>query len=173
MTAIAAAPAAAVANLRAKRDRSDQRKTACSAVVVGGTTKDTLFEVWPTPPPRYHAFVVEAAVQMLGVTLGFGHPWVAAFVIFGAGFDRLLRMSERRGWAFPRRNWTTTGVGNALLQLHVALEPQRARIETQLAMEQLEPGGRVGSDGPDGPVCRLGGPDNVIDIDFVRRRRRC
>jgi hypothetical protein len=110
-------------------------------------------------------------VDMLGVTLGFGLPWVAALVVLAAGCERLLRISERRGWFLHRGNWTTAGIGNALLQLHVSLEPQRARIETRLAMEQPEPGGRIG-DGVDDPARCKRIADNVIDIDFVRRRRR-
>ena len=96
---------------------------------------------------------------------------VAVLVVFGAGLDRLLRLSERHGWAFHRRHWTAAGIGNALLQLHVTFEPQRARIETHLCMEQPEPGGRVGDGGNDPERCKSIA-DNVIDIDFVRRRRR-
>jgi hypothetical protein len=137
---------------------------------VGVPTKDTLIEVWPSHRGEYHGQVVDSLVELLGVTLGFGLPWVAALIVVAAGLDRLLRLGERHGLAFVRRSWTTVGVGNALLQLHVALEPQRARIETQLAIEDPEPGDRIGDWG-NGP-CKRRLRDNVIDIDFVQRRRR-
>jgi hypothetical protein len=97
-------------------------------------------------------------------SLAFGLPLAALLAVAGYGVNRLLVVSERKGWVHHPRRWTSTGIGNALLELHVALEPQHDRIETRLRVEE-EDEERIG----DG---RTELPGNVIRIDFVQRRRR-
>ena len=83
-----------------------------------------------------------------------------------AAADRVLRAGERRGLVMVRRNWASAGIGNALLELHVAVEPAKAaRIELLAAAEERSEDDHVGDDRDDRPA------SNVIPIDFVRRRR--
>lgn len=96
-------------------------------------------------------------------SLAFGLPLAALLAVAGYGVNRLLVVSERKGWVHHPRRWTSVGIGNALLELHVALEPQRDRIETQLRSE-AEDEERIGDGRPELAA-------NVIRIDFVQKRR--
>ena len=75
----------------------------------------------------------------------------------------MLLVSERKGWVHHPRRWTSAGVGNALLELHVALEPQRDRIEMRLRVEE-EDADSIGDGRPE--LAK-----NVIRVDFVHKRR--
>jgi hypothetical protein len=102
-------------------------------------------------------------VEALAVVFAFGLPVAAGLVMVGFVADRLLRAGERRGWVLHSRNWVGAGVGNALLELHVALEPDRVRIETRLMAQDEDEG--IGDGRGEAPA------GNVIVIDFSRRRR--
>lgn len=95
--------------------------------------------------------------------LAFGLPIAALVAVVAAGVDHALRLAIRRGLGVRRPSWNAVGIGNALLELHVAVEPQRARIETVLLWQDRD-------DDADGDDPER--PDNLIRIDFVGRRRR-
>ena len=97
-------------------------------------------------------------------SLALGLPLAALLAMAGYGVNRLLLVSERKGWVHHPRRWSSAGVGNALLELHVAFEPQRDRIEMRLVLEE-EDEDIIGDD-------RTELPGNVIRIDFVQKRRR-
>jgi hypothetical protein len=97
-------------------------------------------------------------------SLALGLPLAALLAVAGYGVNRLLVVSERKGWVHHPRRWSSTGIGNALLELHVALEPQHDRIEMRLVVDE-EDEERVGDGRPELPK-------NVIFIDFVQKRRR-
>ncbi len=96
-------------------------------------------------------------------SLAFGLPLAALLAVAGYGVNRLLLVSERKGWVQHPRRWTSVGVGNALLELHVALEPQRDRIEMRLCIEE-EDEDCIGDGRPE--LAK-----NVIRVDFVHKRR--
>jgi hypothetical protein len=105
-------------------------------------------------------------MDVLAPTLAFGLPVAAVMVVMMAAADRVLRVGERRGIFGMRRNWTSAAVGNALLELHLAVEPSKAAaIELLAETGEIDEDDAIG-DGRDGTP----GP-NVILIDFVRRRR--
>lgn len=105
-------------------------------------------------------------MEALAPTLAFGLPVAAVVVVMMAAADRVLRAGERRGIIGYRRAWTSTAVGNALLELHVAVEPAKvAPIELLAEAEERDEKDGIG-DGRDGTPGA-----NVIVIDFVRRRR--
>lgn len=108
---------------------------------------------------RYHG-----QVEALAPALAFGLPVAAVLVMAMVATDRLLRAGERRGIVVHARRWSSAGIGNALLELHLSFEPAKAsRVE--LVADFADPGDRVGDGRNDRP-----GP-NVIPIDFVGRRR--
>ena len=102
-------------------------------------------------------------MEALAPVVALGLPVAALLILAGYGVDRLLRAGERRGF-FLHRSWTSAGVGNALLELHLAFDPQRARIETRLHDRAHDDD--VGDGRKPGLL-----PSNVIPIDFRRRRR--
>ena len=102
-------------------------------------------------------------MEGISALLGFGLPVAVALVLAGFAADRLLRAAERRGLVLHPRRFGAVGIGNALLELHLALEPEKARIEVRL--EEPEEEDEVGDGRTDAPAA------NVIPIDFVRRRR--
>lgn len=58
--------------------------------------------------------------------------WIAAAVAAAFALDRLGLWMERRGWIYWRRSRRrgTAGAGNALLEVHALLEPdRRAMVE--------------------------------------------
>jgi hypothetical protein len=102
----------------------------------------------------------------LAVSLAFGLPVAAMMVMMMAAADRVLRAGERRGLIGTRRNWAAAAVGNALLELHLAVEPSKAApIELLAEVDERDQDDAIG----DGRVGLPGA--NVILIDFVRRRR--
>jgi hypothetical protein len=105
-------------------------------------------------------------MDALAPTLAFGLPVAAVMVMMMAAADRVLRAGERRGLIGSRRSWTSTAVGNALLELHLAVEPSRATPIALLAeVDDHDENDAIG----DGRENRTS--SNVILIDFVRRRR--
>lgn len=100
-------------------------------------------------------------MEILAPALAFGLPAAASMAVLVWTVDRALRFGERRGVIIHPRHWSTTGVGNALLELHLALRAEPPRIELQLRGEDED---RV-SDGRDDQA------SNVIAIDFVHRKR--
>ncbi len=85
-----------------------------------------------------------------------------AFVLVFA--DRVLRSLERRGWVIHPRHWTRAGVGNALVELHMAFEPDRPKI-VEIRRDEAEEPDDVGDR-------RIPAGPNVIAVDFARRCRR-
>lgn len=105
-------------------------------------------------------------MEGLAPTLAFGLPVAAVMVVAMAAADRLLRAGERRGIVVHRRSWTSAAVGNALLELHLAVEPAKAaRIELRAEAEDQDADDPIGDARDDRP------DPNVIPIDFVHRRR--
>ncbi len=100
-------------------------------------------------------------MDVLAPALALGLPAAASMVVLLWTVDRLLRFGERRGIIIHPRRWNSAGIGNALLELHLAFRSEPARIELQLEDEDQDAIG-------DG---RTDEASNVIAIDFVRRRR--
>jgi hypothetical protein len=105
-------------------------------------------------------------MDALSPALAFGLPVAAVMVVMMAAADRVLRAGERRGLIGSRRNWTSAAIGNALLELHLAVEPAKAApIELLAEVDDLDEDDAIG-DGRNSATS-----SNVILIDFVRRRR--
>lgn len=101
-------------------------------------------------------------MEILAPALAFGLPAAASMAVVVWTLDRVLRFGERRGIIIHPRHWSSTGVGNALLELHLAFRPEPARIELHIRGEDDDSMG-------DG---RTDEASNVIAIDFVQRRRQ-
>lgn len=74
--------------------------------------------------------------------------WTAAAAAALVALDRLALWMERRGWIYwRRRRGRGSGVGNALLDVHALLEPDRRAMVDAIRSEDEE----VEKDGAGGP----------------------